>query len=133
MNTEKKRLLKSLQEISGVGTKLEESKKSIEKKDKLFFLELIHDLEIILNNTNDLMERGIDLSVYEDQYFKIIEQVICKHYGEASGVLMFWWVNTKIMSPTLPRTVKLADESEYKINTPHQLWDFIKIYNKKYA
>jgi len=133
MSIRKKKILKSLKDITGEGTKLEESKKSKEHKQKEYFKILLEDLEQLLSNSNTLLTLGVDLSIYEDLHFKVIEQIVCEHYGEAQGILVFWWVNSKIENPSAPRVVKNNEGKEYKITTPNQLWNFIKKYTQTNA
>jgi len=131
MSIRKKKTLKNIQDlIGGEGVKVEESSKTKEIKEKEYFFELLEDLEKLLINSNSLIPYGVDLSLYEDLHFKVIEHLTCKYLGEPQGILVFWWLNSKIENPKLLRTVKSESGKEYKINTPTQLWNFLKKYNK---
>ena len=80
--------------IGGLKLQVKENKKNIENKHKKFFLSTLNTLISIQERTDKIFtEYGLNLIMYEDLYFTIIEDLVYEHYGEQIGEIMFWWVN----------------------------------------
>jgi hypothetical protein len=69
---------KKLSELIGKGGKIIESEKSIIKKKEKFFLKIVSLLCEIEAYQKVTKSVGIDLTMYEDLYFQIIEGFIRK-------------------------------------------------------
>ena len=85
----------NIKEVLGEGVKIKESRKSILKKDREFFITLVTSLMDIDDRTDHLAKMGIDVMVYEDPYHNIIEGFIFKHYGDVEGEIILWWLSEK--------------------------------------
>ena len=84
---------KSLLKIGGQHLKIVESSKSIQKKHKKMFIDIVKQLNFLHQRADDLhREFGIDTILYEDDHYKIIEQLIIEHYGYVAAEAVFWWV-----------------------------------------
>ena len=80
--------------IGGLKLQMEENQKNVENKHKKFFLSTLNTLTSIQERTDKIFtEYGLNLIMYEDLYFTIIEDLVYEHYGEQIGEIMFWWVN----------------------------------------
>lgn len=125
MNIEKKEIIHNLNDFGKITIK--ESPKSIEKKQKEEFLTMVGDLEISLDNSERLMELGIDPIMYEDTFYKIIENLMSQTYGPGNTLVIFWWLKSRIEEPG--KKYKLKDyetEKVYNVTTPTQLWNYVK-------
>ena len=84
---------KSLLKIGGQHLKIVESSKSIQKKHKKMFIDIVKQLSFLHQRADDLhREFGINTTFYEDRYYQVIEQLIIENYGLAAGEAMFWWI-----------------------------------------
>lgn len=76
------KIRKSLLELGGGNIQVKESKKSLESKRKKLFTSLVKDLKYVLNRSEDLdANYGINLLMFEDRYYKIVEDIIIEHWG----------------------------------------------------
>ena len=122
MTLNKKRDKISLSSLMGKGVQIKESKKSLAKKDKIFFVNLLGALEEIDLRTEELLEYGINAVQYEDPYHQIIEGLIYKCYGAFKADLIFWWLGEKIRNKGKQITLNSNTGEEYVINTASQLY-----------
>jgi hypothetical protein len=76
----------------GRGLKIQQSDKSIEKQNEEFFYSIIERLSIAFENSNALIELGIDTTSYENNFYNIIEDLMFLHYGHTKSEIMLWWV-----------------------------------------
>ena len=80
--------------IGGLKLQVKENKKNIENKHKKFFLSTLNTLISIQERTDKIFtEYGLNLLMYEDIYFTLIEDLIYEYYGDTVAEIMFWWVN----------------------------------------
>lgn len=90
----KERIKKALLSIGGDNLKVIENQKTRESKHKKFFLSTLNTLISIQERTDKVFtEYGLNLIMYEDIYFTIIEDLIYEYYGDTVAEIMFWWVN----------------------------------------
>lgn len=111
----------------GEGVQIKENPKSTAKKDEAFFCNLLEALVGLDERSLQMLEIGVDLTLYEDPLHKVIEGLVYKHYGEFRAQIMMWWVlaiQEKTSSNTL--TLKTEDGDEYVVNTPKQLYKVLK-------
>jgi len=124
----KEKIRKSLLELGGLNLQVKESKKSIENKRKKLFLNLIEDLKYVLNRSDKLdREYKINLLMFEDRYYKIIEDILIEHWGETVAEVIFWWIYD-VDDPKKDNYYLFEKETERKIivKTPTQLYNAIK-------
>jgi len=89
MENENKRILT----LNGTNLTVTETQKSIEKKQKALFLEIVSELKLAVNRSDELLsKRGINLTMYEDKYFQIIEGLMIEAWGLVVSEVVFWWV-----------------------------------------
>jgi hypothetical protein len=113
--------------IGGLKFQMEESPKKIENKHKKFFIHLLNRLVSIQERTDKIFtEYGVNLIMYEDLYFQVIEDMVYEHYDDKVAEVMFWFVNGS----------KIEDEEQYiedketgkrhKAKTPLQVYNICK-------
>ena len=79
---------------------------------------------------------GINMEMYDDAFFVLIENLILKQYGEWKTELVMWYVydrfneNEELM-PLMIQEEGKEEEEEVFIESPEQLWDLIKKLEKK--
>tara|TARA_R110000796_G_scaffold186566_1_gene303472 strand:+ start:243 stop:644 length:402 start_codon:yes stop_codon:yes gene_type:complete len=124
----KEQIRKSLLELGGINLQVKESKKTIESKRKKLFVSLIEDLKYVLNRSDTLdKEYGLNLIMFEDRYYKIVEDIIIEHWGEIVAEVIFWWIY-EVKDPKSEDYYLLEKTSNKKIivKTPIQLYNIVK-------
>jgi len=120
----------SIKDILGEGVSIKETRKSVIKKDRDFFTNLVTALVEIDSRTEILIKLGVDLITYEDPYHTIIEGLIFKHYGPIKGEIIMWWLSEKRLPERKNMTLLGNDGVDYPINTPIQLYQSLKKVDK---
>jgi len=111
----------------GEGVQIKENPKSAAKNDEAFFCNLLEALVGLDERSLQMLEIGVDLTLYEDPLHKIIEGLVYKHYGEVKARVMMWWVLTiQDKTPSDAITLKFENDKEYVVNTPKQLYKVLK-------
>ena len=111
----------------GLKFQMEENPKKVENKHKKFFIHLINRLISIQERTDKIFtEYGLNLIMYEDLYFQVIEDMVYEHYDDKVAEIIFWFVNGS----------KIEDEEQYiedketgkrhKAKTPLQVYNICK-------
>jgi hypothetical protein len=113
--------------IGGLKFQMEENPKKVENKHKKFFIHLLNRLVSIQERTDKIFtEYGVNLIMYEDLYFQVIEDMVYEHYDDKVAEVIFWFVNG----------FKIEDEEQYiedketgkrhKAKTPLQVYNICK-------
>ena len=120
----KNKISKTLTDFMGDGMMIEENPASKRKKEESFFCGLLERLVELDKRTLQMLEYGVDLTVYEDSYNQLLESFIYKYYGEAKSQIIIWWLlSSQEKERGVNLTLKLNEESnEYIVNTPKQLY-----------
>jgi len=131
----REQIKKALISIDLENLNVEESKKSKESKHKKFFLKTVNTLISIQERTDKVFTQyGLNLIMYEDLYFTIIEDLIYEHYGDKVAEVIFWYVNG--IQAKDDEDSFIEDEKtkkRYKVKTPTQVYNVckkLKIFNK---
>ena len=122
------KIRKSLLELGGGNIQVKESKKSLESKRKKLFISLVKDLKYALNRSEDLdANYGINLLMFEDRYYKIVEDIIIEHWGTMVAEVIFWWIY-EVKDPKSEDYYLLEKSTNKKIivKTPTQLYNTVK-------
>ena len=121
--------IKTIAELVGKNVGIKESEKSIKKKEEKQFVDLITNLCTIEAHSRTIFNSGIDITVYDNMYFQVISVLRDKTYNLIQKNIILWWV-FESLSPE-GDVYPLMDENEEKhiINTPLQLYKFIKQYD----
>lgn len=126
MRKKEGKILKNIATFMGEKTSMEESVKSKRKKEEEFFYSLMEVLPTLNQRYQPLYELGLDLSIYDDPFHKVIESLIYRYYGELKAQVMMWWVMIQELEDENNLTLKLEDGKEYVVNTPKQLYRVLK-------
>lgn len=114
--------------IGGLKLQIEENPKKIESKHKKFFIHLLNRLISIQERTDKVFtEYGLNLIMYEDLYFQVIEDMVYEHYDVEVGEVIFWYVNgAKIESEENQYIEDKKTGKKYKAKTPLQVYNVCK-------
>jgi len=119
---------KKISELLGSKVTIEESPKTIKKRDEDFFMALLEQLCQIEAASSILQAIGITASM-ENPFYISIKMLMEQHYGEVKTEIILWWVFESITEDG--KILPLVDENEktHIIKTPTQLYKFIKKYD----
>jgi hypothetical protein len=119
----------TITDLAGKNVEIKESEKSIKKKEEKHFIELITNFCAIEAHSRTVFNSGIDITVYDNMYIQVITMLLDKIYNPLQRNIILWWV-FESLSPD-GEVYPLIDENEkkYIINTPLQLYKFIKQYD----
>ena len=124
----KERIKKALLSIGGENIKVEENKEKLNTKHKKFFLKTLNTLISIQERTDKVFTQyGLNLIMYEDLYFTLIEDLVYEHYGDKVAEVIFWYVNG--IQVKNDEDAFIEDEKtgkRYKIKTPTQVYNVCK-------
>ena len=114
--------------IGGLKLQVKENKKNIENKHKKFFLSTLNTLISIQERTDKIFtEYGLNLIMYEDLYFTVIEDLVYEHYGDQIAEVMFWYVNGAKIQTDEEQFIEDKDTGKkYKVKTPLQVYNVCK-------
>lgn len=97
--------------------------------DKKLFVQIIETLKQIEDKRWFMEEEiGVDLSMYEENYFIVIENLLKMHYSKEQIALINYYVYQIPKLETFDGTVEIIDGKETIIvdmETPEQLWNVI--------
>jgi poly-beta-hydroxyalkanoate depolymerase len=114
--------------IGGLKFQMEQNPKKLENKHKKFFIHLLNRLVSIQERTDNIFTQyGLNLIMYEDLYFQVIEDMVYEHYDNKVAEVIFWYVNgTKIENEEDQYIEDEKTGKRYKIKTPLQVYNTCK-------
>lgn len=113
--------------IGGLKFQMEENPKKIENKHKKFFIHLLNRLVSIQERTDKIFtEYGVNLIMYEDLYFQVIEDIVYEHYDDKVAEVMFWFVNGSKIEDEEQYIEDKETGKRYKAKTPLQVYNICK-------
>ena len=113
--------------IGGLKLQIEENPKKIEDKHKKFFIHLVNRLVSIQERTDKVFtEYGLNLIMYEDLYFQVIEDMVYEHYDVEVGEVIFWYVNGAKLNDEDQYIEDKKNGKRYKAKTPLQVYNVCK-------
>ena len=116
----------NLQKVAGEGSSATETQKSIDNREKQFFLDLIYLISHIDDQSLEVASLGVDLVRFEEPYYKIIENLIIKQYGIKSASVMFWWCSDRKMIDAKVYNLIDIDGKSTRVSSVNQLYKFLK-------
>jgi len=119
-------LIGNLKKLAGEGSSATETKKSIENREKQFFIELVEMISYVDDKSIELAGLGIDMINFEEPYYKIIEDLIIKQYGIKAASVIFWWCSERKMIKSKVYNMVDDDGTTTKISNVNQLYKFLK-------
>jgi hypothetical protein len=124
----KERIKNEIIKIAGKNTTFLESKKSIEKREKKLFIEMLDELRKLQTLSDNLMEDyGINLFIYEQIYWDVIVKLIINKYGDDVGLVMVWWA-CDVLDPKSDENIIMDIDTEEKfiVKSPSQVYNALK-------
>ena len=113
--------------IGGLKLQIEQNPKKIEDKHKKFFIHLLNRLVSIQERTDKVFtEYGLNLIMYEDLYFQVIEDMVYEHYDIEVGEVIFWYVNGAKLNDEEQYIEDKKTGKKYKAKTPLQVYNVCK-------
>ena len=113
--------------IGGLKLQIKENPKKIENKHKKFFIHLLNRLVSIQERTDKVFtEYGLNLIMYEDLYFQVIEDMVYEHYDLEVGEVIFWYVNGAKLNDDEQYIEDKKTGKRYKAKTPLQVYNVCK-------
>ena len=113
--------------IGGLKLQIEENPKKVENKHKKFFIHLLNRLVSIQERTDKIFtEYGLNLIMYEDLYFQVIEDMVYEHYDLEVGEVIFWYVNGAKLNDDEQYIEDKKTGKRYKAKTPLQVYNVCK-------
>ena len=93
---------------------------------KKLFIDTINILEEIEEKSGELLEAGIDLSVYETLFFQVIENLLYTIYNDKQINLIHSYIYGEPLSDKIPQPVDKTGKV-LEPETPEQLWNALQI------
>jgi hypothetical protein len=117
--------INSLEKTAGEGVNISENPKTIKKRDKQFFVNLVNTLSDLEDRSTYLMDLGIDMIRYEDPYFSIIENLIIRSYVSLKGGIILWWCGERKLLDA--KSYNMIDENGNStvISNVNQLYNYL--------
>ena len=113
--------------IGGLKLQIEQNPKKIENKHKKFFIHLLNRLVSIQERTDKIFTQyGLNLIMYEDLYFQVIEDMVYEHYDIEVGEVIFWYVNGAKLNDEEQYIEDKKTGKRYKAKTPLQVYNVCK-------
>ena len=113
--------------IGGLKLQIEENPKKLQNKHKKFFVHLLNRLVSIQERTDKIFtEYGLNLMMYEDLYFQVIEDMVYEHYDLEVGEVIFWYVNGAKLNDEEQYIEDKKTGKRYKAKTPLQVYNVCK-------
>ena len=113
--------------IGGLKLQIKENPKKIENKHKKFFIHLLNRLISIQERTDKVFsEYGLNLIMYEDLYFQVIEDLVYEYYDEKVAEVIFWFVNGAKIKDEQQYIEDKDTGKRYKAKTPLQVYNVCK-------
>ena len=113
--------------IGGLKLQIKENPKKIESKHKKFFIHLLNRLISIQERTDKVFsEYGLNLIMYEDLYFQVIEDLVYEYYDEKVAEVIFWFVNGAKIKYEQQYIEDKDTGKRYKAKTPLQVYNVCK-------
>lgn len=118
------------------GKNINVKKRNTEPTEKEIFLDIIQTLDECWKRSNFVEgEINLGISLYEEPFYIIIENLIYLYYGEWKGDTILWWIFERLNEEgellPIEITINLENQEESKteehlIENPEQLWDLLK-------
>jgi hypothetical protein len=113
--------------IGKLKLQIKENPKKIENKHKKFFVHLLNRLVSIQERTDKVFTQyGLNLIMYEDLYFQVIEDMVYEHYDDKVAEVIFWYVNGAKIEDEEQYIEDKENGKRYKAKTPLQVYNVCK-------
>ena len=128
-----KKIKSYIDEILGTTSDLRKKLPSRQSHRKKLFCDMLYNLQFVNARTMGMKhDYKINMMDYDDHFYISIESLIKLNYNKEQQSLINWWLYDKFLpsGDVLILTNKETDEI-IPSDTPEDLWDLIKEYEKK--
>ena len=114
----------------GKNVNIKSKQKGLSEKD--IFINVIDILDECWTRSSVLGEEfSMDMSSYDEPFYLMIENLLYIKYGEWKTDVVLWWVYNRFNEKEELMPIKLNDhvektEEEILVETPEQLWEFLR-------
>jgi hypothetical protein len=128
---EEKKVFKKLSELLGKGVQVNENPKSLKKKEEKQFVDLIETLCQVEAHSAVLRAVGVDVSKFQEPSLIAFDSLLMSKYGDVKASIIMWWIFESTNEDGTVSSLIDEDGNEYVINTPLQLYKFLKRYDNE--
>lgn len=130
----KKILRKTLFEVHKLSYRIKQKEPSREHMNKKLFIEVINKLREI-EDRRDFMqdEIGMDMTMYEDQFMLVIENLLKMQFNKEQLAFIQLYLYQLLPDKEWDGTIIIEEgKTEYKVNfqTPSDVWDVVKKFDR---
>jgi hypothetical protein len=119
-------IIKALQQTLNVKFEIENTVDDYLDQEKKLFIKLVNHLEKLTEHEHKVFESfKIDLSTITEPYWTIIEECLTFSLSEEIQELIWWYINDRKNAAGEIIGWEDEDGTEYKFNTPGDLYEFI--------
>jgi hypothetical protein len=118
----------------GKNVNIKSKQKGLSEKD--IFINVVDILDNCWTRTSVLGDEfSMDMSSYDEPFYLMIENLLYIKYGEWKTDIILWWAYNRFDENEELMPIKLNDhvekiEEEVFIETPEELWEFLKRIDK---
>jgi hypothetical protein len=126
-----KKTFKNLSDLVGEGVEVKENPKMLKKKEEKSFVNLISNLCQIEAHTALMDAMGVNIDGFQETHLKVFDTLLRQCYGDIKTSIIMWWVFESINGDGEVSGIIDENNKEHIINTPSQLYKFLKKYNEQ--
>lgn len=128
-----KRIRQTLYSIHPLSYRIKRLTPDKQTMDKRLFIEVIKQLRKIEDRRDFMAEEiGMDMTVYEDQFFNVIENLMKMHFNKEQLALIQTYLYQLVPDKEWDGTItleKAKKETVYNFKTPEDVWRVISTFN----
>jgi hypothetical protein len=102
-----------------------------DKKRELFFLIIQSIEEINIRQTLLYADMRIDFSTYDEKFFTVMDSLIEISFGKQCSDLIGFYLYDRFAEDGSMIPILTEDGRELYLKDPYELWDLMKLINKK--
>ena len=126
---ENKKTFKNLSDLVGNGVEVSESTKTLKKKEEKAFIEIVKNMCQVEAQTALIEAIGVNIDEFQTPHLNAFYLLLKQQYGETKTSIIMWWVFESIDENGKVRSLIDEDNKPHIINTPIQLYKFLKRYD----
>ena len=128
---EQKKVFKNLSDLVGKGVEVKESTKTLKKKEENIFIEIVKNMCQVEAQTALIEAIGVNIDDFQAPHLNAFYLLLKQYYGETKTSIIMWWVFESIDEDGKVSCLIDTDDKPHIINTPTQLYKFLKRYDGK--
>jgi len=107
-------------------------KKNENDKKREIFFQLINNIDQInVRQTLLFADLRVDFSTYDEKFFEVIDGLIQMSFGKQCSDLIGFYLYDRFNVDGSMIPILTEDGRELYLNDPYELWDLMKLINKK--